>query len=201
MLSPSSRSGVHGAIEIEDGPSFEGSTRRPKSPGSNSAILRWARGNFRIIYITLAILILLGLAVVVVAIYLVTTVKGINEKYQNESDNARNQFRRLYEQVARFRTGGHGTFRDMGALNFSLTPEQLAQAKMFGLIPDAGGQLSPGIAGLEPIKPIIGNNISHQQQQHDEPSTTHMYDRFVPDQNFLPQWANRSCDKKCSKSE
>uniref|UniRef100_A0AC35GVL6 Uncharacterized protein n=1 Tax=Panagrolaimus sp. PS1159 TaxID=55785 RepID=A0AC35GVL6_9BILA len=154
MLSPSSRSGVHGTIEIEDGPTFEGSTRRPKSPGSNSAIMKWARSNFRIIYITLAILILIGLAVLVVAIFLITKVKGINEKYQNESNAARDQFRRLYEQVAMFRTGGHGTFRDMGSLNFSLTPEQLAQAKLFGLIPNNPGQLSPGVAGLEPIKAI-----------------------------------------------
>lgn len=92
MLSPASRTGVHGTIEIDDGPvRFEG--RRPKSPGSQSAIMRWARGNFRLIYIILAILILLGLAVLVVAIFLIVRVKGMNEKYQDASDNARDQFR------------------------------------------------------------------------------------------------------------
>lgn len=42
-------------------------------------------------------------------------------------------FQKLYEQVAMFRTGRHGTFKDMNELNFTLTPEQLAQAKLFGL--------------------------------------------------------------------
>ena len=66
------------------------------------------------------------------------------------------------------------------------------------MIPDSKNQLSPGIAGLTPIKPIVNENVS---QQRDEPSTTQEYHHFVPNENIIPKWANRSCDKKCAKSE
>jgi len=196
MLSPSGRSPVHGTIEIDDAPvRFQNSSQnrqnRPKT--SNSSVVRWAKQRFSTIYLVLAILILIALAVLVVAIFLAIRVKRMDDKYHDVAENGKNEFRKLYEQVAMFRNGRHGTFRDQDVQSVvqQLTPEQLAQAKAAGLIPNIPNELSPGIAGLEPIKPV--DTFSPQA---DDPSTT------IPSASESgTHWSMKDCNAQCQKSD
>ena len=93
-----------------------------------------------------------------------------------------------------FRNGRHGTFRDQDVQSImqQLTPEQLAQAKAAGLIPNIPNELAPGIVGLEPIKPV--DTFSHQA---DDPSTT------IPSASSESEthWSMKDCNAQCQKSE
>uniref|UniRef100_A0A7E4ZZ53 NUC domain-containing protein n=1 Tax=Panagrellus redivivus TaxID=6233 RepID=A0A7E4ZZ53_PANRE len=186
MLSPSSRSEPHGTLSIDDGPI---PSRRPKSAGSNSAVVRWAKSNFRILYGLLIFAILLALIVLVVALFLVFKVKRTTNGVNDAVNAASEQYRVLYEQIATFKTGRHGTFKDVENVAASLTPEQLAMAKQYGLIPDKPGSLAPG---MDPIKPISTSS------SHDSPSTTAESPfRSEP----RPSWMNRACDQQCENTD
>lgn len=79
----------------------------------------------------------------------------------------------------------------MNSVMKQLTPEQLAQAKAAGLIPKSPNELSPGIIGLEPIKPVDSFGL-----QADDPSTT-----ISTATTSKPHWSMKDCSAQCQKSE
>ncbi|KAH7730345.1 Protein C27A7.1 a [Aphelenchoides avenae] len=150
-------SGVHGTIDMDE----KASTEKNSSP----SLKQYVSGRFKWLYFLLGFLILVGLAILVVALILLTTMKKIDKKYSTETASASEKFMRMYEDAMKART----THRHLSSdIVNQLTPEQTRVAMSFGLLPAPAQQPPPARIdpppppGVPPISPVAGPPISPQ---------------------------------------
>ncbi|KAI6199874.1 Ectonucleotide pyrophosphatase/phosphodiesterase C27A7.1 [Aphelenchoides besseyi] len=186
-------SSVHGRIEMEEA-----------SAEKQTNILQMVRTRFTYVYVFLAILLLLALAGVVISLMLLTNMKKGEQRMRNISAAGSERFMRLYEEVSSLK----GTRRNPTALSdviSKLSPEQITQARAFGLLPkDTVQTSSPSPDMGEPIKPISINSVGSQndliQMSLDEfPEKVNVVKN---DKNFYAHsWHDSSCAIKCNKPD
>ncbi|KAI6219149.1 Ectonucleotide pyrophosphatase/phosphodiesterase C27A7.1 [Aphelenchoides fujianensis] len=145
---------VHGRIEVEE-------TRDSAAKSAN--VMQMIRTRFTFVYIVLGFLLLIALAGVVISLMLLSNMKKSEQRMRNISMAGSERFMRLYEDVSSLK----GSRRNPAALNdivSKLPPEQLAQARAFGLLPkEAAQSSSPSPDFGEPIRPVAVNGGAAQQ--------------------------------------
>jgi hypothetical protein len=187
MLANNDRmSGVHGTIDLDEKISEE---------KSNSSLLAYIRARFRWLYVILGFLVLLALAVLVVGLMLLLTVKKMDKKYQQESTSASERFMRMYEDAMRPRDG----HVDTASIVKSLTPEQSKLAASFGLLPSSAardGDKPTAPIDVPPIAPITASPTTKPINAETNAEQSNAQNGF-----YRHQWHDATCQIQCNKAD
>ncbi|CAD5223357.1 unnamed protein product [Bursaphelenchus okinawaensis] len=186
MLGQDRLSTVHSRIEMEDGP-----TKPPQT------IMEYIRRRFTCVYLILGFILLIALAVLVVALMLLFHMKKIGGQFQNVTKlTGSENFMHLYEDFTKAK-GTHRQPTPMNELVNRLTPEQLAMARTYGLLPpeppkDLGNPIKPIVNGKSTEKPKISENLDENPRETFEKQDKTFYQHA---------WHDPSCNIQCNKAD
>ncbi|KAI6189792.1 Ectonucleotide pyrophosphatase/phosphodiesterase C27A7.1 [Aphelenchoides bicaudatus] len=193
MLGQDRLPSVHSRIEMDDS----------LPPKPSSSFIESIRQRFTFVYITLGLVLLVALAVLVVTIMLLCNMKNMDQRYRNITGTGSERFMRLYEDFS----AAKGTHRNPATLNDiinRLPPEQLAQARLFGLIPKEQPTANQNLG--DPIKPVSVSGTKDGKQQ-DIPLLSASLDE-LPEQIkakatdfYTHSWFDSSCSIQCNKAD
>uniref|UniRef100_A0A914C8U0 Uncharacterized protein n=1 Tax=Acrobeloides nanus TaxID=290746 RepID=A0A914C8U0_9BILA len=213
MLNSQDRlSGVHGTLNIGE----------PVDEKPNPSMIGWIRSKFTIVYWLLALVVLIALAVLVVAIYLVIHMKKVDQRFENvglpASGSGSEKFMRLYEEVSKYRSypSGNVSQSNLDKLASKITPEQIEQARALGLLPPykppPPGAIhpinsDPSSSGSMPAG-VITNPLPIQTQIDGQPgfspstSPKEALLKFSKDGSFYRHsWNDAKCQIQCNKAD
>ncbi|CAD5232824.1 unnamed protein product [Bursaphelenchus xylophilus] len=182
---PDRLSSVHSRIDLEDGPQ--------KPP---QGIMELVRRRFTCVYLILGFILLVALAVLVVALMLLFHMRKMGTKFENVTKlTGSENFMRLYEDFSNAK-GTHRKPTPYSELINKLTPEQLAQARMYGLLPseppeNLGEPIKPVVGAKTTKKPDISLNLDENPRQIFEKEKTF----------YQHAWHDPSCNIQCNKAD
>ncbi|KAI1723327.1 ectonucleotide pyrophosphatase/phosphodiesterase C27A7.1 [Ditylenchus destructor] len=191
---------VHDVIEMSD--PRNGEKKQQQSPSSVSScqistLLQNIRSKFRVLYVSIGILLFIVLMVLFCVLVLLFAMSKMDDRYEqmlNASATHSENFMRFYEEVMHYRTSPYVT---TNSIIDRLTPEQLAMAKAAGILP-IQGQSNENVS--EKMSPIMPNNDNlptffPKHNRIDEQQTT------KTEGLYRQHWHDPTCNIQCKKQD